>query len=83
MWGMYFERVHDSWGVDLWDAMKSYLLALPRRTGRAEDALVSADVYWVSDHAPRASEHEPYGLAQVKLFSFEAPAPSVARKNGD
>jgi hypothetical protein len=55
--------------------MKSYLLALPRRTGRAEDAIASGDVYWVSDHAPRWGDTEPYGLEKVKLFSFEAPAP--------
>jgi len=74
MWGMYFERIHQSWSADLWDPMKGYLLALPQRTGRAEDTLASGDVYWLSDHAPRWGEQEPYGLEKVKLFSFEGAA---------
>ncbi len=58
--------------------MKAYLLALPRRTEHAEDALVSGDVYWVSDQAPRWGDQEPYGLGDKKLFSFEAPASAAA-----
>jgi hypothetical protein len=74
MWGMFLERAHEARSIELWEPMKAYLLALPRRTGHAEDALVSGDVYWVSDHAPRWGEREPYGLESEKLFSFEDPA---------
>jgi hypothetical protein len=55
--------------------MRDYLLRLPERTGRPEDALVSGDVYWVKDQCPRWGERRPYGYQRTKLFSFEAPRP--------
>ncbi len=74
MWGEFFGRAHHASSAELWEPMKAYLLALPRRTGHAEDALLSGDVYWVSDQAPRWGEREPYGLERERLFSFEDPA---------
>jgi hypothetical protein len=78
MWGMFLERAHDAGNIELWEPMKAYLLALPRRTGHAEDALVSGDVYSVWAQAPRWGEQEPYGLEKEKLFSFEDPARAAA-----
>jgi hypothetical protein len=54
--------------------MKAYLLKLPQRTGRAEDTLVSGDVYWVTDQNPVWNSIESYKLEKNKLFSFENPA---------
>jgi Vitamin K-dependent gamma-carboxylase len=79
MWGMYFERVHDR-APDLWPAMVTYLRALPRRTGHPEDALVSADVYWVSVTVPGPTRIEPHGYERLKLFSFDSALPAVDSK---
>ena len=54
--------------------MKDYLLKLPERTGRAEDALVSGEVFWVTDVNPLWNSIESFKLEKNKLFSFENPA---------
>ncbi len=76
-WGDYFNRIHLPGYSGYREAMKDYLLALPKRTGRAEDALVSGEVFWVSDQNPRWGSTESYGLEKMKLFSFEATGPLV------
>jgi hypothetical protein len=75
LWGDYFNRIHLPGYAGYRDAMKDYMLALPQRTGRPEDALVSGDVYWVTDHNPRWGSTESYGLEKNKLFSFGLDAP--------
>jgi hypothetical protein len=72
IWGDYFNRAHSPGAVR--DAMKEYLLKLPVRTGRAEDTLVSGEVYWVTDQNPLWNSIESYKLEKNKLFSFENPA---------
>ena len=47
------------------DAMKEYMLRLPRRTGRPEDTLVSGNVYWVQDMNPKWGETESYKYERV------------------
>ncbi len=71
IWGDYFNRAHGAGAVS--DAMKAYLLKLPQRTGRAEDALVSGDVFWVTDVNPRWNETASYKLEKNKIFSFDNP----------
>ena len=72
IWGDYFNRAHGPGAVR--DAMKEYLLKLPQRTGRAEDALVSGEVFWVTDMNPVWGSIESYKLEKNKLFSFDSPA---------
>ena len=72
IWGDYFNRAHGAGPVR--DAMKDYLLKLPQRTGRAEDTLVSGEVFWVTDMNPRWNETASYKLEKSKIFSFENPA---------
>jgi vitamin K-dependent gamma-carboxylase-like protein len=72
IWGDYFNRAHNPGAAR--DAMKDYLLKLPQRTGHPEDALVSGEVYWVTDMNPVWGSTESYKLEKNKLFSFENPA---------
>ena len=72
IWGDYFNRIHVPANSAYRDAMKEYMLALPQRTGRPEDTLVSGDVYWISDHNPRWGATESYGFEKFKLFTFDA-----------
>jgi Vitamin K-dependent gamma-carboxylase len=74
LWGDYYNRMH--LGGYTWhrDAMKEYMLRLPKRTGRVEDTLVSGDVYWVQDLNPKWNETQSYNQEKVKVFSFDNPA---------
>ena len=72
IWGDYFNRAHNPGAVR--DAMKEYLLKLPQRTGHSEDALVSGEVFWVTDMNPVWGSIDSYKLEKNKLFSFENPA---------
>jgi hypothetical protein len=69
-WCDYFNRIQLPSNVGYREAMRDYLVRLPERTGRPEDAIVSGEVYWVKDLSPRWNEHEPWGYERVLLFSF-------------
>jgi hypothetical protein len=73
-WGDYFNRIHLPGNTGYRDAMKEYMFKLPQRTGNPNDAIVSGDVYWVTDQNPRWNEKESYKLDKNKLFSFDNPA---------
>ena len=73
-WGDYFNRIHLPGNTAYRDAMKDYMFKLPQRTGNPNDALVSGEVFWVTDQNPRWNEKESYKLEKNKLFSFENPA---------
>src|SRR5262249_20918085 len=53
IWSDYFNRMHLPANAAYRDAMRDYMLRLPARTGRPEDAIVSADIYWVQDLNPK------------------------------
>ena len=72
IWGDYFNRAHNPGAVR--DAMKEYLLKLPRRTGHPEDTLVSGEVFWVTDMNPVWGSIDSYKLEKSKLFAFDNPA---------
>jgi hypothetical protein len=73
IWGDYFNRMKDSGNSSYRGAMQEYLFRYPDRTGRPDDAIVSADVYWVHDKNPRWNEARSYDLGKDKLFSFTNP----------
>ena len=73
-WGDYFNRIHLPGNSAYRDSMKEYMYRLPQRTGNPNDAIVSGDVYWVSDQNPRWNEKQSYQLEKNKLFSFDNPA---------
>jgi hypothetical protein len=73
-WGDYFNRIHLPGNTGYRDAMKDYMFRLPERTGNPNDALVSGEVFWVTDQNPRWNEKQSYQLEKNKLFAFENPA---------
>ncbi|MFS8070878.1 MAG: hypothetical protein ACMG6S_31310, partial [Byssovorax sp.] len=73
-WGDYFNRIHLPGNTAYRDSMKEYMFKLPERTGNPNDAIVSGEVFWVTDQNPRWNEKESYKLEKNKLFSFDNPA---------
>ncbi len=74
MWGDYYNRIHLPGNTGYREAMKDYMYRLPKRTGNPNDAIVSGDVYWVTDQNPKWGETQSYKEERNKLFSFENPA---------
>jgi len=74
IWSDYFNRMHLPGFAGYRDAMRDYMLKLPQRTGRPEDAIVSGDVYWVEDKNPKWNDTHSYNQERVKVFSFENAA---------
>jgi hypothetical protein len=72
IWGDYFSRVHAPAYAPYRAAMKDYLRALPQRTGRPEDALVSGEVFWICDRNPPWGSTQSYDLEKFRVFSFDA-----------
>jgi hypothetical protein len=79
IWCDYFNRIQLPANTGYRDAMKEYMLRLPERTGRPEDAIVSGDVYWVKYRCPKWDEKNKWGLDKSKLFSFERPGAAGGR----
>jgi hypothetical protein len=75
MWGDYFNRIQLSANSGYRDAMKEYMLRLPERTGRPEDAIVSGEVYWVHDLNPPWGKTESYNEERSRLFTFDNHGP--------
>jgi hypothetical protein len=71
-WQEYLYRVArgGDWAEVYREPFKDYLRRLPERTGHPEDALVSGDVYWLSDEDPRWNEDAPYDERKEKIFSL-------------
>jgi hypothetical protein len=74
MWGDYYNRIHLPGNTGYREAMKDYMYRLPQRTGNPNDAIVSGDVYWVTDQNPKWGETQSFKEERQKLFSFENPA---------
>ncbi|MEP7126143.1 MAG: HTTM domain-containing protein [Byssovorax sp.] len=71
LWGDYFKGIAMPGYYSYREALKDYLLALPQRTGHPDDAIVSGEVFWVSDNNPRWGETQSYGLEKKLLFTFD------------
>ncbi|MFO0591597.1 MAG: HTTM domain-containing protein [Polyangiaceae bacterium] len=73
IWSDYFNRIRMAQFSQYRDALRLYLLRYAERTGRAEDAVVSGDVYWVQDMNPPYGDpaRKDYAFTVNKLFSFD------------
>lgn len=80
IWCDYYNRMHLSQNSPFRDAMKAYMLRLPERTGRPEDAIVSGEVFWVQDLNPKWRETESFKYEKLKLFSFDNPKAKAQEK---
>jgi hypothetical protein len=81
IWSDYFNRMHLPANSSYREPMKDYMYRLPERTGRAEDAIVSGDVYWVKDVNPSFGRTDSTKFEKEKLFSFENPAARAQAAN--
>lgn len=74
---MYSERIPYDGYADYRQAFSEWLLAYPTRTGRAEDCLLSYEVYLVTDRTPEpGSGAEPAPLDRQRFMSYSAPLDS-------
>ncbi len=81
IWSDYYNRMHLPANAAYREPMKDYMYRLPERTGRAEDAIVSGDVYWVKDVNPAFGRTDSTKFEKEKLFSFENPAARAQASN--
>ncbi len=77
IWSDYFNRIQGEGSRPYQKPMLDYMRRLPERTGNPNDALVSGEVYWVSDHNPKPRTHESWGYQKTLLFTFGASGPPV------
>jgi len=71
---MYSERIPYDGYAAYRTAFSEWLLAYPERTGRAEDCLLSYDVYLVTDRTPEpGSGAQPTPLNRQRFMSYSAP----------
>ncbi|WP_235879761.1 HTTM domain-containing protein [Polyangium aurulentum] len=81
IWSDYYNRMHLPANSAYREPMKDYMYRLPERTGRAEDVIVSGDVYWVKDMNPSFGKTNSTRFEKEKLFSFENPAARAQASN--
>jgi hypothetical protein len=81
---MYSERIPYDGYAAYRQAFSEWLLAYPERTGRAEDCLLSYEVYLVTDRSPvpGAEAAEPTPLERQRFMSYSAPfdSPCLAER---
>jgi hypothetical protein len=53
-----------------WGALQEWILAYPRRTGRAEDRIVSFEVWIVEDDSPPPGETQPRNVRSRVFLRF-------------
>jgi hypothetical protein len=71
---MYSDRIAYDGYAAYRTAFQEWLLAYPQRTGRAEDCLLSYDVYLVTDRTPELGTHgRPTPLDRQRFMSYSAP----------
>ena len=77
---MYSERIpYDGYAVYR-QAFSEWLIAYPERTGRAEDCLLSYDVYLVTDRSPEpGTQAAPSPLEHQRFMTYSAPFDSPCR----
>jgi hypothetical protein len=77
---MYSERIPNDGYAAYRQAFSEWLIAYPERTGRAEDCLLSYDVYLVTDHTPEPDSFaQPVPLNRQRFMSYSAPFDSPCR----
>jgi hypothetical protein len=77
---MYSERIPYDGYAAYRTAFSEWLLANPERTGRAQDCLLSYDVYLVTDRSPEpGTGAQPTPLERRLFMSYVAPSDSPCR----
>ncbi|MEP7053378.1 MAG: hypothetical protein ABJB12_23645 [Pseudomonadota bacterium] len=77
---MYSDRIAYDGFANYRPAFSEWLLAYPTRTRRAEDCLLSYEVYLVTDQTPPFGTHgQPTPLSRQSFMSYSAPYDSPCR----
>jgi len=77
---MYSDRIPNVNYAAYRQAFSEWLIAYPERTGRAQDCLVSYEVYYVTDQTPPPGSSAPPKPAERQLFmTYVAPYDSPCR----
>jgi hypothetical protein len=80
IWSDYANRIQGDGARAYQKPLVDYMRRLPERTGNPSDALVSGEVYWVTDHNPRPRTKNSYGQVETLLFSFGQSGPPTYDK---
>jgi hypothetical protein len=70
---MYSERISDANYAAYRQAFSEWLVAYPERTGRAQDCLLSYEVYLVTDQSPPIGERKAKPLDRQSFMTYRAP----------
>jgi hypothetical protein len=70
---MYSERISNVNYTAYRQAFSEWLVAYPERTGRAEDCLLSYEVYLVTDQSPPIGERQATPLDRQSFMTYLAP----------
>jgi hypothetical protein len=70
---MYSERISNVNYTAYRQAFSEWLVAYPERTGRAEDCLLSYEVYLVTDQSPPIGERQTKPLDRQSFMTYRAP----------
>ncbi|HWZ88945.1 MAG TPA: hypothetical protein VNW92_08845 [Polyangiaceae bacterium] len=77
---MYSDRIPYDGYAAYRQAFSEWLLAYPERTKRAEDCLLSYEVYLVTDRSPEPGTHaKPTPVDRTRFMSYNAPFDSPCR----
>lgn len=76
---MYSERIPNVSYAAYRQAFSEWLVAYPERTGRAEDCLLSYEVYLVTDTSPAIGEREAKPLTRQSFMTYRAPRDSTCK----
>lgn len=91
IWSDYFNRIQADGARAYREPMLDYMRRLPERTGNPNDALVSGEVYWITDRNPRPRTKNPWAVGKMEstnqhqqlLFTFDKTGgPKHAPKGG-
>ncbi|HVY45925.1 MAG TPA: HTTM domain-containing protein, partial [Minicystis sp.] len=69
----YFNRIRLDHNNHARQGLHDWILAYPKRTGRAEDEIVAFDAYWVRDECPAPRESRPTKLEHIAIATWRKP----------
>lgn len=76
---MYSERIPNVSYASYRQAFSEWLVAYPQRTGRAEDCLLSYEVFLVTDQSPRIGERQAKPVERQSFMTYRAPRDSTCK----
>lgn len=80
---MFSDRIAYDGFASYRQAFSEWLQAYPSRTHRAEDCILSYEVYLVTDRSPEFGSHDkPTPLSRTAFMSYAAPDDSTCRTQG-